>query len=122
MNRRHLAALLLVPALALTAACGGGDDGADPKPTASAQPTAGDRSSAPGGSDAGDSSQGGAKQAPGGVPSSAPAKVVNAFVACMREHGVKVPENTSTWQPDAQDGRTQKALIACMKAAGAPAS
>ncbi|MFB4305442.1 hypothetical protein [Actinomadura sp. GTD37] len=115
MNRRHLAALLLVPALALTAC--GGDDGDGAKPTASASATTGGEASAPGG--AGDSAQGGAVKAPGGVPSSAPPKVVNAFVACMRKQGVKMPSDTSTWRPDPQDGRTQKALMTCMKATGA---
>ncbi len=121
MNRRHLAALLLVPALALTAACGGGDDDGDAaEPTPSAQATTGGGAPVPAGSDAGNSAKGGAEKAPAGVPTSAPPKVVNAFVACMREHGVKVPEDTSTWKPDAQDGRTQKALLACMKSVGAP--
>jgi hypothetical protein len=113
-----VAALLLVPALALTAACGGGDDGADPKPTASAQATTGSPPAAPSGAAGGDSTGGGAEKAPAGAPSSATPQVVNAFLTCMRKHGVKVPENTSTWRPDAQDGRTQKALMACMKSSG----
>jgi len=118
VNRRHLAALLLVPALALTAACGGGDDG-KAKPSASAQATTGGGASAPAGAGAGDSAQGGSAKAPGGAPSSAPPKVVNAFVACMRKQGVKMPNDTSTWRPDPQDGRTQKALLTCMKSSGA---
>jgi hypothetical protein len=122
VNRRHLAALLLVPALALTAACGGGDDGDDPAPTPSAQAPTGGGASAPAGADSGGASTGGTSRAPGGAPSAAPSKVVSAFVDCMRRHGVKVPQDTSTWRPDAQDGRTQKALLACMKSAGAPGS
>lgn len=114
MNRCHLAALLLAPALALTA-CGG--DGAEP--AASAPPNTGTPSTAPSGG--GDAPTGGSNTAPK-PPSSAPSKVVNAFVACMREQGVKVPEDPSTWQPDPQNGRTQKALVTCMKSAGAPSS
>jgi hypothetical protein len=117
VKRRHLAALLLVPALALTA-CGG--DGKSPGSAASAQATARNQGTAP--PDAGDASKGGSKTAPGGVPSSAPPKVVNAWVACMRKQGVKVPKDTGNWRPDSQDGRTQKALMACMKSAGAPKS
>ncbi|GGT71932.1 hypothetical protein [Actinomadura citrea] len=117
MNRLHLAALLLVPALALTA-CGG--DGGKPRPSAPARAEATDSpSDAPG---AGDSARGGSAKAPAGVPTSAPPKVVNAFVACMRRQGVKVPKDTTGWRPDPQDGRTQKALMACMKSAGAPRS
>ncbi|MFA1542437.1 hypothetical protein [Actinomadura monticuli] len=116
MNRRHLAALLLVPALAMTAACGGGDEA---KPSTSRQATTGGEASAPAGAGAGDSAQGGAVKAPGAAPSSAPPKVVNAFVACMRKQGVKMPNDTSTWRPDPQDGRTQKALLTCMKSSGA---
>ncbi|MEU8117729.1 hypothetical protein AB0C21_03360 [Spirillospora sp. NPDC049024] len=116
MNRLHLAALLLVPALALTA-CGG--DGGNPKPTAPAQADA--TASAPDDSSgAGDSAKGGSAKAPAGAPTSAPPKAVNAFVACMRKQGVKVPKDTTGWRPDPQDGRTQKALMACMKSAGAP--
>lgn len=117
MNRLHLAALLLVPALALTA-CGGG--GGEPEPSGSAQAGATNPpAAAPG---AGDSAKGGAAKAPARAPTSAPPKVVNAFVACMRKRGVKVPEDTTGWRPDPQDGRTQKALMACMKTAGAPRS
>ncbi|SNS22764.1 hypothetical protein [Actinomadura mexicana] len=117
MNRLHLAALLLVPALALSA-CGG--DGEKPKPSAPAQAEVSDPpSGAPG---AGDSAKGGSAKAPAGVPTSAPPKVVNAFVACMRKRGVKVPKDTTGWRPDPQDGRTQKALMACMKSPGAPGS
>ena len=117
MNRRHLAVLLLVPALALSA-CGG--DG-DPEPTPSAQPTAESPAATPSGdTGGGDSSTGGG--ATPGLPSAVPSKVVNAFVACMRKQGVKVPEDVTTWQPDPQDGRTQKALMACIGRSGAPGS
>ncbi|WP_344409055.1 hypothetical protein, partial [Actinomadura nitritigenes] len=53
--------------------------------------------------------------------SSAPTKVVSDFVACMRAHGVKVPDDVSRWQPTPGPGdtRMQGALLACMKAAGA---
>jgi hypothetical protein len=118
VNRRHLAALLLAPALALTA-CG---DGKDPEPTGSAQATGRNPSSVPPDAGGGDSSKGGSGTAPRGVPSSAPPKVVNAFVACMRKEGVKVPADVSGWQPDPQDGRTQKALMKCMRSGGAPSS
>ncbi|TDB97458.1 hypothetical protein [Actinomadura sp. 7K534] len=117
MNRRHLAVLLLVPALALSAC--GGDGG--PEPTPSAQPTAESPAATPSGdAGGGDSSTGGG--ATPGLPSAVPSKVVNAFVACMRKQGVKVPQDVTTWQPDPQDGRTQKALMACIGRSGAPGS
>lgn len=131
MNRRHLAVLLLAPALSLTA-CGGGDDGggpssasAPPTPAGSAAPSGGGTPGAPAGAPSGNGSGGGGggSAASPGAPqvSSAPSKVVNEFVACMRAHGVKVPDDVSHWQPTSGPGdtRMQGALLACMKAAGA---
>ncbi|WP_433143400.1 hypothetical protein ACQPZ8_48300 [Actinomadura nitritigenes] len=130
MNRRHLAVLLLAPALSLTA-CGGGDDGggpssasAPPTPAGSAAPSGGGTPGAPSGAPSGNGSGGGGGSAPSpGAPqvSSAPSKVVNEFVACMRAHGVKVPDDVSHWQPTSGPGdtRMQGALLACMKSAGA---
>ncbi|MFG2087476.1 MULTISPECIES: hypothetical protein [unclassified Spirillospora] len=109
MNRRHLAAVLLVPALALTAC--GGDGGAEPTAAplpASSTPVAPPTGEGPG-------------EAPG-TPSAVPSKVVNAFVACMRKQGVEVPDDVRTWKPDPQDERTQKALMACIGRSGAPSS
>ncbi|MEU8803356.1 hypothetical protein [Spirillospora sp. NPDC048819] len=117
MNRRHLAAVLLVPALALTA-CGGDGDGAEP--TATPQPTSSPSTAPPAGGD-GSSTGGGSGTTPG-TPSAVPTEVVNAFVECMRKQGVKVPDDVSTWQPNPQDGRTQKALMACIGRSGAPSS
>ncbi|HLV75602.1 hypothetical protein FHX41_0341 [Actinomadura hallensis] len=119
MNGRHLAALLLVPALALTA-CGG--DGGDPEPAASEQTLSQTPSAAPSGAsgDDRDGAPGGGGGATPALPSAVPSKVVNAFVACMREQGVKVPEDVGNWRPDPQDGRTQKALMACIGRSGAP--
>ena len=114
MNRRHLAALLVVPALALTACGGDGDGGPEPAPPA--QPGTGAPSVAPSGS-------GGVPDGPGatsGTPSAAPSKIVSDFVACMREHGVDVPDDPRDWTPDAQDAETQKALMACVGRSGAP--
>ncbi|WP_165950481.1 hypothetical protein, partial [Actinomadura sp. GC306] len=70
---------------------------------------------------------GGSDASPGGAatpvqPSAVPSKVVNAFVACMRKQGIKVPKDVDTWRPDPQDGRTQKALMACIGRSGAPSS
>lgn len=115
MNRRHLAAVLLVPALALTA-CGGDGDGAEP--TAVPLPASSPPIGPPTG---GGSSTGGSGETPA-TPSAVPSKVVNAFVACMRKRGVKVPDDVGTWKPDPQDGRTQKALMACIGRSGAPPS
>ncbi|MGP4029342.1 hypothetical protein [Actinomadura sp. 3N407] len=114
MKRRLPAAVLLVPVVALTA-CGGGD----PEPTASAQPATSTPSTAPSG---GGSSTGGGSGATPGSPSAVPSEVVNAFVECMRKQGVKVPGDVRTWQPNPQDGRTQKALMACIGRSGAPSS
>ncbi|MGI5324176.1 hypothetical protein [Actinomadura nitritigenes] len=132
MNRRHLAVLLLAPALSLTA-CGGGDDGGTA--SSSSAPAAGGTgapsggapgapSGAPTGGGTGGSGGGaGGSAASPGAPqvSSAPSKVVNEFVACMRAHGVNVPADVSHWQPTSGPGdtRMQGALLACMKSAGA---
>jgi hypothetical protein len=127
VNRRRLAVLLLAPALSLTA-CGGGDGGpssasAPPTPAGSAAPSGG-APGAPSGTPSGGSGGGtGGSAASPGAPqvSSAPSKVVNDFVACMRAHGVKVPDDVSHWQPTPGPGDTkmQAALLACMKSAGA---
>ncbi|MWA07155.1 hypothetical protein F8568_043835 [Actinomadura sp. LD22] len=131
MNRRHLAVLLLAPALALTACGGGGgDDGtgassssSGPAAGGSAAPSGGGVPGAPsgGGSSGGSGGTGGTGTSGGGAPSAAPTKVVNDFVACMRAHGVKVPDDVSHWQPTPGPGDThmQAALLACMRSAGA---
>ncbi|MFS2294904.1 MAG: hypothetical protein FWJ90_19785 [Actinomadura sp.] len=122
MNGRHLAVLLLVPALALTA-CGG--DGGDPEPAASAQTALETPSAAPSGgsgADRGGAPGSGGTGATPALPSAVPSEVVNAFVACMRKQGVKVPGDVENWRPDPQDGRTQKALMACIGRSGAPSS
>ncbi|HEU5028296.1 MAG TPA: hypothetical protein VFV01_25510 [Spirillospora sp.] len=130
MNRRHLAVLLLAPALSLTACGGGGDDGGGaassssaPNPEVSAGVTvpSSPGASGGGGGSAGGGGTGGAASPGAPQVSSAPTKVVNDFVACMRAHGVKVPDDVSHWQPTPGPGDThmQAALLACMKSAGA---
>lgn len=132
MNRRHLAVLLLAPALSLTACGGGGDDGGTassssaPAAGGSAAPSGGAPGAPSGapssGGSGGGGGTGGAAASPGAPQvSSAPTKVVSDFVACMRAHGVKVPDDVSRWQPTPGPGdtRMQGALLACMKAAGA---
>ncbi|WP_192809242.1 hypothetical protein [Actinomadura montaniterrae] len=131
MNRRRLAALLLAPALSLTA-CGGGGDGKSDSSSSSAPnpevsvgitvPSSPGGSGGPGGGGGSAGGGTGGSGTPGGAaPSSAPTKVVNDFVACMRAHGVKVPDDVSHWQPTPGPGDThmQAALLACMKSAGA---
>ncbi|WP_165959225.1 hypothetical protein [Actinomadura sp. KC345] len=112
MNRRRLAALLVVPALALTAC--GGDGGPEPSPPA--QPAPGTPSVAPSGAGGGTGGPG----ATPGAPSAARSKIVNDFVACMRKHGVDIPDDPRDWTPDGQDADTQKALMACIGRSGAP--
>ncbi|QKG24182.1 hypothetical protein [Actinomadura verrucosospora] len=140
MNRRRLAVLLLAPALSLTACGGGGDEdgpwsaSAPLTPAGSAAPSGGAPGApgAPGASPGAPSGggngtgngtgTGGAAASPGAPQvSSAPTQVVNAFVACMRAHGVQVPDDVSRWQPTARPGdlKMQGALLACMKSAGA---
>ncbi|TDC81170.1 hypothetical protein [Actinomadura sp. 7K507] len=111
MRRRHLAALLLVPALALT---GCGSDG-EPDPTPSAQTPTDTPATAPSGA----GSTGGSGATPS-VPTAIPSKILNDFVTCMRKHGVDVPDDPRNWTPDAQDSKTQKALMACIGRSGGP--
>ncbi|GAA2169386.1 hypothetical protein GCM10009727_92250 [Actinomadura napierensis] len=126
VNRRRLAVLLLAPALSLTA-CGGGGDGKSAASSSSApapEPSSGVTVPAGpgGGSGGGGGGTGGSAASPGAPQvSSAPTKVVNDFVACMRAHGVKVPDDVGHWQPTPSPGDTkmQAALLACMKSAGA---
>jgi hypothetical protein len=47
--------------------------------------------------------------------------VVTAFAACMRRHGVAVPDNVRTWTPPpGSDAETQVALLACMESLSTP--
>lgn len=142
MSRTRPAALLLAATLALTAGCGGngeGNGGLDPatSPPASANsPSPGSASpgsAAPDGTAtpsppspdsrrSGSPAQGSPAPAPQAArPTTAPPKVVTAFAACMRRHGVNVPDNVRTWTPPPNsDAETQLALLTCMQSLTPP--
>ncbi|WP_051300870.1 MULTISPECIES: hypothetical protein [Actinomadura] len=144
MNRRHLAALLLVPALALTG-CGGEDDsgGGSSAQTPAAGAPSGPGAGQPGGDGGAGGGQGGTGAGQGGgagsggangsggaggaggsggggtangAPTGPPPAAVNAFTKCMRDKGVDIPADIRQWQPPATpSGDMQRAMAVCMQ-------
>jgi len=141
--RRHAMALLVVPALALTA-CGGGDDGADGGGADAAPPTAAS-SAAPSGAASGaasapapgsPSASAGAAT-PGGTPRAAagteaaprrratPTVTPSAYktlAACLEKQGVKLPDpGQATAPPPGFDPvKAQDAFKICMESLQTP--
>lgn len=122
--RRRVPVLLLVPALTV-AACGGGGDGGD-RATVPPRPVTSGPASVPGpaattpagpGTGANPARPGGSVPPESTVPGGPPPSALNAFVACMRRHGVHVPEpGRPATSPPAQDpAKTQSALKACIR-------
>ncbi|MBO2455706.1 hypothetical protein J4573_52130 [Actinomadura barringtoniae] len=125
LRRPHLAALLLVPALTLTACGGGGgDDKSDtaqpPAAADSATPSTGSSSSTSGGTTSGNGGSGGGQQLPANSPvkpgmTKAPKQVVSSFALCMRKHGFNVPNDVKSWKPPAgtDKAKAQAAMADC---------
>ncbi|POM26216.1 hypothetical protein BTM25_06060 [Actinomadura rubteroloni] len=128
IDRGRIAALALVPALALgLTACGGDDKDGKPSAGASLPPVSGAPS--PGGStatpDGGAPGTGGAPDGrtpgtprAGGTPSGITAiptpKAVSQFTACMKRHGINVsPRQTAP--PTADQQKLRAATLACVK-------
>lgn len=124
LGRPHLAALLLVPALTLTACGGGGDDkteGAQPPAAGASSPSSstGTPSNSSGGTTSGNGGSN-PQELPANSPvkpgmTKAPKKVVSAFAACMRKHGFNVPDDVKSWKPPAgtDKAKAQAAMADC---------
>ncbi|MFI0448442.1 hypothetical protein [Actinomadura sp. 6N118] len=109
------AGLLVVTAL--LAGCGGDDkDKKDAAPPASAP-------AVPSASTPVTSSTGSPPTPPPATRPSRPAPQVSAsFVACMRSHGVKIPDQGEKWTPPpaSDQVKIQKALSDCMRSLSSP--
>ncbi|GAA2583104.1 hypothetical protein SMC26_44780 [Actinomadura fulvescens] len=100
----------LVALTALLAACGGDDTGdAASPPAAPVVPT----TSAP----VAPSTISPTTPPPAASPSRPAPQVSASFTACMRKHGVKIPDRSEAWTPPPNTDRAklQKAFAECMR-------
>ncbi|RAY15640.1 hypothetical protein DPM19_07565 [Actinomadura craniellae] len=115
-GRRHAAALVLLPALTLTA-CGGDDTSSAPPPSATGAPSAPAAGSAPA-----PGASGGTTGPRSVAPVPPQPTELRALTACMRKEGINIPEPPQTWSPppgfDMRKG--QIALQKCMKQLAPP--
>jgi len=114
--RAHIAVLLLVPALAVSACGGGGNSTSSSKaPTAPSSTAPGAPGVTPGGTP---------NNTTGPTATTAPPAVVNAFKDCMTKHGIKMPPPGQSFSPPPgyDPKKAQLAFAACMKSMAPSAS